>query len=57
MVTNNEMEDYTVGEFDVYYLPHPALYGKLEIFKGEEFINRAATKKEVKLLIKDYETV
>lgn len=54
MITNSEMDDYTIGEFDVYYLPHPALYGNWEIFKGEEFIGRAVTKKEVKLKIKDY---
>jgi len=46
-------DDFKYLGFDVYYLPHPCLYGKWEIFKNEEFIARANTKKEVKILCKE----
>lgn len=41
-------EDFNFNGFDVYYCPHPELYGKWEIFKGEEFTGRAKNKKEAK---------
>lgn len=55
MIQDKGKEGYTIAEFDIYYLPHPKLYGNWEIVKGEEFVGRAATKKEVKLKIGDYE--
>jgi hypothetical protein len=59
MVFNSNIDDYTIGEFNVYYLPHPALYGDWEIFKGDgsEFVGRAQTKQEVKKLILEYENI
>lgn len=55
MIQDKEKEDHTIGEFDIYYLPHPKLYGNWEIVKGEKFVGRARTKKEAKLKIRKFE--
>lgn len=37
--------------YDVYLAEHPKLSGKYEIYKGCDFISRAATLKEAKKII------
>ena len=46
-------DDFEYLGFCIYYLPHPALYGKWEIFKADEFIARVNTKKEAKKICKE----
>jgi hypothetical protein len=45
-------EDYwTYKGYDVYLLEHPKLYGKYEIYRDDEFIQRVITLAEAKVLI------
>ena len=46
-------DDFKYLGFEVYYAPHPSLYGKWEIFKDDKFIARVGTKKEAKKLCKE----
>jgi hypothetical protein len=46
-------EDFEYLGFFIYYLPHPSLYGKWEIYKNNEFFARAESKKEAKKLCKE----
>ena len=44
-------KDFNYKGFDVYYLPHPKLYGNYEIYEGEEFKQRVPTKANAKSFI------
>jgi hypothetical protein len=45
-------EDYwTYKGYDIYLLEHPKLYGKYEIYRNDEFIQRVITLSEAKVFI------
>lgn len=43
---------YNHKGYDIYLAEHPKLCGKYEIYKGCDFISRAANLREAKLIIK-----
>jgi len=42
------MNDQTYKGYNIYFAPHPKLFGNYEIFKEENFVSRAKNLKEAK---------
>lgn len=48
-------EDYKYGEYDIFYLPHPKLFGNYEIWDKRSFVKRIEKISDAQKIIEKYE--